>query len=411
MPSLRKIHLILIAVFPLGILTTKNWSGGMLFLLALISLLILLREQTYPDNAAIKLFSLVLAAPFLAIFISQSVSGHWVLSYYDSPFRFLLAIPIMLSVYKMSDSILKSWAITIPLSLVLTAILLPHLPQIGWAGIPDRVTVYFIDPLTFGWITLALSLVCLSLIEIDKFFCIKNLILILGSAIGIYLSIKSGSRTGWLATPILLCLIIFFKIKLHNKFAKLTLTVLLPLTFSFLAYCYNNTIHERINVAVKEVLEYKFNEINPETSVGQRISFLRFGYHYFSLRPLTGWGDQSFAPHVNDSSISVFATEHTRLFALNAGFHNEIVTNAVRSGIWGLLSSIFLLISPVVYFYYQLVKKINLDASLVGITFTLTILVASLTTEVFNLKHTASFSALFLSCLIAASCKKTEKTK
>jgi O-antigen ligase len=67
------------------------------------------------------------------------------------------------------------------------------------------------------------------------------------------------------------------------------------------------------------------------------------GLHYFSERPLSGWGDKGFKEKLNDPEISFFSSSFTRDFAFNAGFHNEFITNMVRSGILGLVSSILLI--------------------------------------------------------------------
>jgi O-antigen ligase len=51
---------------------------------------------------------------------------------------------------------------------------------------------------------------------------------------------------------------------------------------------------------------------------------------------------------MNSPEIVQYASVYARNFPEH-GFHNEILTSAVRSGIWGLLSSLALFFFPIIW--------------------------------------------------------------
>ena len=114
---------------------------------------------------------------------------------------------------------------------------------------------------------------------------------------------------------------------------------------------------------------------------------------------------------IDSPEISQYATAFTKDFAKN-GFHNEVFTSAVRSGIWGLISSIALLFSPVFF-------AINIQSKSTSYTlkfptiflliFMTHIIVAGITTEVTNLVFLASFIGLSLSIFIGDALMYAEK--
>jgi O-antigen ligase len=88
------------------------------------------------------------------------------------------------------------------------------------------------------------------------------------------------------------------------------------------------------------------------------------------------------------------------------GFHNEILTSAVRSGIWGLVVSITFFLFPIIWAVKILQKSINNDLKLFGfyiLFLMLHMLLAGMTTEVTNLVFLASFLRLTISVLVGES--------
>jgi O-antigen ligase len=126
---------------------------------------------------------------------------------------------------------------------------------------------------------------------------------------------------------------------------------------------------------------------------------------YFSHNPFKGWGDLGWRELMNSSEIVQYASESARNFPEH-GFHNEILTSAVRSGIWGLVSSINFFLFPIIWAVKILHKSVNADVKLFGffiLFFMLHMLLAGMTTEVTNLVFLASFLGLTISVIVGES--------
>jgi O-antigen ligase len=108
---------------------------------------------------------------------------------------------------------------------------------------------------------------------------------------------------------------------------------------------------------------------------------------------------------MNSPEIVQYASKYARNFPEH-GFHNEILTSAVRSGIWALVSSIAFFLFPIIWAVRILQKSFNVDLKLFGffiLFLMLHMLLAGMTAEVTNLVTLASFLGLTISVLIGES--------
>jgi O-antigen ligase len=114
-------------------------------------------------------------------------------------------------------------------------------------------------------------------------------------------------------------------------------------------------------------------------------------------KPLTGWGDGNFESVINDPALN-FAIIETKTVALKAGFHNDITANMVRSGIWGLIATMALLLIPALFFIRSLRSnnKNKRDLAFIALVFLICQFVSSLSMEIFTLKYSASFYGLMM---------------
>jgi O-antigen ligase len=228
---------------------------------------------------------------------------------------------------------------------------------------------------------------------------------LIGGVVGVYLSLSSGSRTGWLAIPF----IIFLSIVHYSPFSRYK-TIILAILISGLVitafYLSSNTAKDRVAGAYSDITKYQWSAINPESSLGERISWIRIGWYYFSMRPLSGWGDEGMDQNINDDAISVYATKVTRHGLLVGGFHNDFVANAVRYGIGGLVASIAIFLAPLLFFAHCLRYKSVQPFAMVGIAYVLIQSVSSLSYHVLDFKFMASFYALMIALLMGVIVNK-----
>jgi O-antigen ligase len=283
------------------------------------------------------------------------------------------------------------------------------LPKTNWAVDPNRLTTYFIDPLSFGRLCLELGLLSLLMVgrcagRSTTYCVLLNGLKLIAVVVGVGFSIYSGSRTGWVALPVILYFYLARLLPLKRIYSSFLAAILMA-AVSVGFYLASSNVHDRVQAAVQEIKVYEWNNLNKtDISVGMRMSFARMGWYYFKMQPLAGWGDKGFAGHVNDPTISRYASQVTREFVLTAGFHNEITTNAVRSGIWGLISSLAIFLVPLVFFARVVLQGgAGSTPAFLGFCYVLMEFIAGMSTEVLNLKFTATFYACMLALWLAAT--------
>lgn len=400
----------LLLLFPTLFLTVKHSVNIILFILFIGSIIHLYKNKL--DNKFVtinyenNLFITVLISPFIAVVISQLLRGKIFINNWDSPLRMILCIPIFLAISRgwllnKYGLISKFWVCwSIPLGILFAFISVYFMPAQHWGGYK---TTYFVDPLTFCSYTLLFSmLTIIGLIyfykTLSKFHILLNILLFL---LGIYISSSSGARTGWLNFPFFLVIVIFiFSQEFDWKKSFIFSITLIAVTFMVLS---NNTILIlKLFKGWDELINYKLYELNSDTSVALRLSFYRMGLVYFTERPWTGWGDLSWMQVMNRYDFSQFTTEYARTSPKH-GFHNEILTNSVRSGVWGLFSSLSLLITVLFISLKQLIpykNKSHIYISACLLIMILNLFFTGLSTEITNLTFLSAFIGLSLSVFI-----------
>jgi O-antigen ligase len=349
----------------------------------------------------------VLAAPTLAIAISQTIRNDFYPNNWDAPVRMLLCVPIYLAISQgwiikgSKDTVILNWIRwTVPLALISILICRAFIPATNWGGYS---TTYFVDPLSFCTYTLLFTFLAIigltynfkELNTTRKYFYVVTI------SIGFYLSGTSGARTGWLSLPFFVLIIHALVLKEINKKQQIFGILILMTGLVVLMYT-NNLLINKLILGWQEVLKYKINEINEDTSVGMRISFYRIGFSYFFERPFAGWGDLSWMGNINNREFLTFASIET-LVAARHGFHSEVITHSVRSGIWGLIATL----SLYVVVFYQAVKGLKMQLGgqhqLISISILVTVIhlfITGLSTEATNLTFLSAFIGIVISVLL-----------
>ncbi len=408
--NLSYVLLMLLVVSPMFVLTIKGWISGILFASSAVAMFMLCvdlkcNSPIFPrQNTWLWCCVILFTLPMIAIFLGQSGRQDYVGRDYDSPSRFLLCIPILLVLFQHRFDVLKPLVYTMPGAIFITVIVVTLSPDKTWGPLNDpvhfRASTYFVDPLTFGSLNLTLGLCCLLSIDLyGRDTWGVRIYKAAGFTVGLYLSIASGSRTGWLAFP--LVSVVWLSLKV-TRYRVLALISVLLLAGS--GYYLSITVQQRLDLAGQEIMSYQWNALNPQTSVGDRLSFLRMAVFLFTQKPWSGFGDHGLSEFINHPELNRYALRTTQEWALRSGFHNEITTNMVRSGVWGLLSSSALFVIPALFFIRSLyggspqAQKIAVLAlGYLACTF-----ISGMTTEVFNLKFTASFHAIMFTCFISS---------
>lgn len=418
-PGLQKMLTLLLcsaACFPLFSLIVKGWVSGVLFFASLIAIVLLSlfaakkispeekgAHFSLPTKSLTRLtlfFVIAFCLPLLSVFVGQLLQGAWTASRFDAPSRYLLAILIFFAIASFGSALRQVLEFTIPAASIITVLLIPYVPVTVWSSYPGRLSNHFIDPLIFGQLCLALGVLSFLTIGINgKRPWLVTLFKLIAGAAGFYLSLRSGSRTGWLAIPLILFIWIAYYSPL-NRWKTVLLALIATGCAVFVLYFGSNTIKTRMDAMWTEATAYQWNAMNPDTSIAHRISWMRIGLYYFLMRPVSGWGNASLADHINDASIATFSSQASRAELLAVGFHNDFVANAVRYGIGGLLATLAVFLAPLVFFAYCLRFKSVASFAIMGLAYVLIQSVSSLSYHVLDFKFMASFYALMVSVLI-----------
>lgn len=401
----EQLFIVSLIISPLFLLTISGWMTRIVSVCALLAIYVLYKNKTKNHDFSLKnktsfykkLLSATLALPLFAIFLGQSFRGQYTWSYYDSPAHILVGLFVLLATAKAGSHVVKWMSYSFPIVTLLALANILIDPNLHWGA--TRLSTQAVDPLMFGSLSLTFGLLSLISIKLHDHHS-KWLILykLIGFATGIYLSIASGSRTGWLALPIIGFLWLYFN---RAKFTLPTkiIGILSILTFITSAYFLSSNVQQRVDITAKEVLAYQWNTDTPSdnTSVGARISFARMAVFLLAQKPLSGWGDGNFESVINDPALN-FSTFETKKVALEAGFHNDITANMVRSGIWGLIATVALFLIPALFFIRNMRSKYKKqrDVAFLALAFLVCQFVSSLSMEIFNLRYSASFYGLML---------------
>jgi len=228
---------------------------------------------------------------------------------------------------------------------------------------------------------------------------------------GFYLSLTSGSRTGWFNLPIFIGIWVIWILRPALGGKKTALLVIVLMAFLTGLLSSNHYLLDKFFLAWTEISDYKTNEMNADTSVGMRLSFFRMGITFFIERPFSGWGDLGWMLQINQVELMQFASQNARESPKH-GFHNEIITNSVRSGVWGLMASIGIFGVVLKRAIQGLRLKSTGDHRLVSLTllvFISHLFIVGLTTEITNLVFLSSFIGLTLAVLLGEQIYLEEK--
>nr|WP_315241030.1 O-antigen ligase family protein [uncultured Albidiferax sp.] len=395
-----------LAIAPLCFLSVRGWTNFFAILVFAISAWKIAFNRKYlfilRKNTSAQLIILALASSFLAVLIAQLIRGKLQPELLDGPSRPLLAIFLFIYLLNKPIDFIRWLEWIAPLSLFILFIFLWFNPYGYSAKTFGRFGTSAVDPLTLGQYVTLLGFICLFIFNTYKDdFPVLKILKIIGILISIYISIGTASRSGWVAIPFLL-IVWIFKVKKIYQPKKIFLILLLMSLIGFSIYKTIPTVHDRISQVAIDYKEYVHGGTT-DTSTGFRLSLLRVAGILFLERPLSGYGDMHYPALASIPQIATFNTGELEYILIHSGTHNEIMQSALRSGIFGLVSSILMFFVPAIIFSRgsaSTVRSVR-TAGLVGLCYTVAVFCFGLTTETFNLKYTVSFYALMVSVLAA----------
>jgi len=171
-------------------------------------------------------------------------------------------------------------------------------------------------------------------------------LLLAGCLAGVFGSVISGSRGGWVALPVCVLIIAVHNARQHGlRYLAITLSAMAVLVA--IAYALpHSPIRERTAIAVTEV-EKMNDPANATTSIGQRFEMWRTALLLSSERPLLGIGRNGYLDEkkqlVLEGKMGTTTSDAT-----NA--HNDYLDVLVKRGATGLLALFGLFLLPLCLF-------------------------------------------------------------
>lgn len=389
---------LLLLLYPVLMFTIKGGMNAAFLFLLLISLSMLaIRPETRADwDAGIKAFMLAMIGLPLAIFLSQSYLHHYSGHPYDAASRFLLAVPVFLMLRSLNFNVVSVVQYAFPLAAIVGCLMSRDLGG-GRAGI---VTM---DLIHFGDFELALAMLSIFTLDWSKRdMWLLRLLKIMGFIAGVYASVASGSRGGWIALP--LFLVVFWFLWPRKPVYKAVVTMLSVLVFgSIFAYVASQRAHDLSSDM--QALEHG----NSDTSIGVRLQLFKAASEVFIEHPWFGVGPEGFAkemePMYKAGKITAMAADLGR-----GEVHNELLSKAAALGLFGIAAMLAIYFVPL-WLFYDATRSKELKVSragLMGLVFVGGFMVFGLTVEILNLTMAAAFYGLTVAVLLAA-CRNTHR--
>lgn len=398
---------------PVFFLSVKHWVTNASVLGCLFAIYALhLRRREFRIFNVPWIFAVLLVCLgyTVAIFVSQL--GRWSFDYkaYLDQTRWVLGLPIFLFIYWSRVNFARALDVLAPACVVFAYISSTYvLPSDAWGW---RATVSFMDPLAFGFMSLSISLLCFASLIFDVkrgAYDVLSFFKLIGFLTGVYLSIRTGSRSGWGAVPFVLFLVTLSAFRLD---VRKTLMIFFGVCiFTLGLYFLSENVHERVNHTIGELIQYPWSGgVAPDGPVSIRITCYRLGYYYFSQSPLFGWGERGYGAIKDASELILFSSQYARDFAYGALFHSEWTTQAVRFGALGLIAvGIVFLVPGAIFFHTAFFGEgRERQVACMGMAYVICQLAASVGDEVFNSKAMVTFTVLVLMGLLATLARVRE---
>lgn len=399
--GVEKIAALLLLVYPTLMLVVRGGMNGAFILMLLLALAVWIIKPSGLAKVQWRkewtIYSASMLALTVAILLSQGFNKNFSAHPYDAASRFWLAIPVFLLLQRVRLKVFTALQLSFPLAAIIGFLMAKKLPD--WAE--NRLGIDTLDLIHFGDFELILGM--LSFFSIDWFGRDRlplRILKILGFIAGLSASIASGSRGGWLAIPVFIAILVYFKTSKISL--KKVVTSLFAALFAIaIAYSASTTLQHRINDLVNDVTT--FAEGNRDTSTGVRWQLYKAAADVFSRHPIFGVGPEGFAlemkPMMEAGKLTPGAAEQGR-----GEVHNDILSKSAGMGIFGLLAILAVYFVPFSLFWKATKSATGQirRSGILGITFVSGIFIFGLTVEFLNLTLATAFYSFTVAVLLAA---------
>lgn len=398
----EKAAALLLLAYPVLMLTVKGGMNAVFLFMLLLALAVWMVRPAGMSAVAWKPeWTAYVAAMFLlsfAILVSQMAHQNITAHPHDAASRYWLAIPTFLLLQRLPLRVMGALQYAFPLGAIGGLLMASEYSAKEHA---DKLIITTLDQIHFGDFELILGMLSLfSLNWLGRDIPALRLLKILGCIAGVWASLASGSRGGWLAIPLFIGL--FFYFSMGKVSLKMITASLLAATLAMMAgYFAIGTFHQRVNELARDVMT--FNQGNRDTSTGVRWQLYKTAADVFYRHPFAGVGPEGFAsemqPMVEAGKITPKAAQLGR-----GEVHNDILAKAAGMGVLGLIAILAGYLVPLRLFWQA--TKSGSDrvrrSGILGVVFVGGVFVFGLTVEFLNLTMATAFYSFTVAVLLAA---------
>ncbi|UYY86915.1 O-antigen ligase family protein [Alcaligenes sp. SMD-FA] len=337
------------SLFFASILSTRSVYAVAAGLLLVSSLPLCFQRplQPYAENSVNRGLNVLLLLIFL--------NGLTMWLYHDDAVRqldlisrYLLLLPVL---YALSKATLKPGWISASFALGSLSCLWLVYAQLGGELHNGRVYGYT-GAIQFGNIALLLGLFCLTALlaqwRTKEFRRGPGALYALGALAGLFASLASGSRGGWIALPLALAILIIGYTPKRYAVRGITSCALVVLLAGALL-TQSSFVQERYKLAAQDITQ--FQEGNANTSIGARLAIWQANWELIKQRPIVAWSNIEYQEALEQ--LTQNRADAPIILGL-ANSHNNYIETWLHFGISGL----FLLISLFSFCFYHFITNI-----------------------------------------------------
>jgi len=336
-----------------------------------------------------------MAVPLTAVLCSEAWHLHMRGSAFDTPSRFLVAVPLFLALRRVP----LRWMRWCDVSFTVAAFAALGLGL--WSGRDwgdNRLGSTFLNPIHYGDMALALGVLSvLSLNWWQKDRLIVRVLKVGGLLAGLATSLLSGSRGGWVAIPAVLLLVMM--VRGQNKPLRWRLLMPVAAVVGMAGvYLVSTSIQVRVHEVWSDLSQFALG--HKDTSIGIRLQIYHAALILTKSHPVFGLGAGGFCSHLQALVDAGQMTPMARELGCGEA-HNQLLAFTVAYGVLGGLGIVAIHLVPAMLCWRCLRSPIApmRRAALMGLVFAAAFFVFGLTVEIFTLKQTVSFYAAVMAIL------------
>lgn len=344
--NIASANVFLLYSLTLSVPSGYSYGAALLLLTSLAYLTFVKRPKISGED---KVLILCLLGIFLLAAVTLALHGEK-LKLLDQSSRFLLAIPILWFLIEHPPRLAYLWA-----GLSVGAITAAGVAywQLQIAGI-ERAAGFVTSAIPFGNLGLAMGIFCIAglfwVTTERKYQKPWRLFLALGALAGIYCSLASGSRGGWIALPPVLLIFCIAFLNHTNRRRAAGLIAALILISAALFEASGTGIRARIDEAFQQIDNYT-EQHDAESSVGVRLEAWRAALINIPKKPLLGWSPEQYQEQLELQVKN--GQVHPYVLHLSNS-HNNYVEVLLFQGVIGLIALLALYLFAFLFFYKRL---------------------------------------------------------